>query len=378
MTRTRYAYQPVPSGTIGKFTSSPDLSLGVPLNYYSKVVDEVLPGDSHPFAVTKYSVSGGRISKPFTGYYSSWAYNYLCYFSQQGLANLGSYPSLDTGSPSDASVASTVLSKTNPSKAYVDLPVGIAELRELPEIIRTQYAKSIKEALTKGAATSYLTYQFGLKPFVDDMKKMLNFHSRVEKRVKEIKHLQRKGLRRTIDIGGYSATTKYPNTVLQSSVIFITRDVEHVATERVWGHVRYRPAPILLKYSNDQLRALAYRAVLGLTVDFNTAYQLIPWSWLVDWFSNLGDIVESSRNIVPVTHDQPLVMRHVRNEFSFPEWTSGLAYLSPGKVSIETKSRKRVPVTLSVDIPFLTKRQSAILASIAALRGWNPLARRLR
>jgi hypothetical protein len=39
------------------------------------------------------------------------------------------------------------------------------------------------------------------------------------------------------------------------------------------------------------------RILLGDDLGPNTVYQLIPWSWLVDWFTNLGAIVDN------LTHD---------------------------------------------------------------------------
>jgi hypothetical protein len=46
--------------------------------------------------------------------------------------------------------------------------------------------------------------------------------------------------------------------------------------------------------------------LLGLTIDPSVAWQLSPWSWLIDWFIDIGDQMEA----LTVNFDDNLVLNY--------------------------------------------------------------------
>jgi hypothetical protein len=241
----------------------------------------------------------------------------------------------------------------------VDLPTAVFELKDLPSLFKSQ-----GDTFYKKAASYNLKYQFGIKPLISDLKSLLLFQHHIAKRERELRKLQESGLRRKVEVFTGSAHETHDRQV-NSSLYSKFAKMNRVTTVRKWGFVEYRPSSYPL--TDPQLRRLAMRAVLGLTIDFSTAWNLIPWSWLVDWCSNVGDFLISNRNIVPCTHGQVLIMRHIKTEVHARD-TGGHHSMTPWKCVRETKTRQPVSASLSAQLPYLSGKQLSILGSIKALR----------
>lgn len=263
--------------------------------------------------------------------------------------------------PSDALLAADLLAKTNPSRPVVDLPIAVWELREIPELLREEGNK-----IVRGLAAGHLAVEFGIKPLISDLKNLLNFSDEVAKRQRELERLAEGGLRRKRDLWSGSSTAGPTDIIAQSGDgLTLHIDTYKTTQRRIWGFVVWKPDnPKLMK---GDARALARKAVLGLTVDFSTAWNAIPWSWLVDWCSNVGDILTATRNIVGATHEPIQLMTQTT--------TTALALrpnsviVSPGGWIEESKKRRTVVyVPVDVQLPVLNARQLSILGSIGVTR----------
>jgi hypothetical protein len=241
----------------------------------------------------------------------------------------------------------------------VDLPTAVFELKDLPSLFKNQGDTLIK----KGAGLN-LKYQFGIKPLISDLKSLLLFQHHVAHREKELRNLQESGLRRKVVVFSGSASSQ-KNRLINSSLYSKYAELTRTTQVKKWGFVEYKPSSYPV--TDAQLRRLAMRAVLGLTIDFSTAWNVIPWSWLVDWCSNVGDFLIANRNLVPCTHGQVLVMEHKKTEVTARD-AGGHHKMTPWKCVRETKTRKPVSASLSAQLPFLSGRQLSILGSIKALR----------
>jgi hypothetical protein len=243
----------------------------------------------------------------------------------------------------------------------VDLPVALLELKDFPSLL-----KDSGKFFYKKAAGANLKYQFGIKPLASDLAHMILFADVVNKRAIELNRLAERGLRRRIDIGEYEAEQFHNNVVVQSLFAFRERDVTRKTKQKVSGYVEWKPTAESYPTSPASIRRLAMKAALGLTVDFSTAWNLIPWSWLVDWCSSAGDYFTASRNIVPSTHGPVQVMRHTTTVHTFP----AIGDISACNCTTETKTRRRAtPTPFSAHLPFLSKKQMSILGSIGLLSG---------
>lgn len=312
-----------------------------------------------PLLITRWSREGGVIHRP-PPIHDGIAY-FIHYVADAVRTNHWS-GHIATGAPSDAGAATIVATRTSPSRAHVDVGVLAAELRELPKL-----AFSVGNNIIKNLARNHLTASFGLAPLMNDIKRMFEFQESLDKRLKDLRKLANEGsLSRTQSVGTYSATSFDRQYPMQSVGKFITADVTGNTTEKVWGHITWIPHDNFPTLPSAQ-QALAEKAIFGKTIDLATIWELIPWSWLLDWFGNAGDLIQLTRNIVPAGHGPIQIMRHKRTVYTTPE--IGLntkdGSMSACAVTIESKQRSPASPALDATLPVLTAQQMSILGAIS-------------
>jgi hypothetical protein len=311
---------------------------------------------------TRTTITGGRIDRPDAPYDGVIFEDYTA--DKQRGSDSGFHSHWSLSSKSDTEYATQLKMKTNPSRPYVDLGVLIGELRDIPNLLRRAGGSLIRRY---GSAN--LTYEFGIKPLVSDIRKLVQFQGVTDSRIKELNILRDKGLRKTIVLDRLSKTGRL-NELVQSYGIRVTTPIDYTTKCTVKGHARWVPTTVLPQ-THDGMRRIANRALYGLTVDFSTAWELMPWSWLIDWCSNTGDFLAANRNSVGASMTKCAIMRHtithaisesVSSTGTYP-WT-----ISPIYNKYETRYRRQVSPGISASIPFLSGRQLGILASIGVTR----------
>ena len=289
---------------------------------------------------------------------------------------VNSVPHLNVpGLPSFSDTAVRVLSATNPSKASVDLPVAIAELRELPDLVR-KFGRGILRQIADGN----LRYQFGVKPMVSDFCKLLDFKKSVDKQVQILQGFGKGPQVRKATVFTGSVVQE-PGTILvvhsaPSELQMSCRLVSHTTTVQRWGYVTWTPTvpDFRQAFLGDPASAyaLARKIALGLTLDASTAWELLPWSWLVDWFSNMGEYIDSHRSLIPVAPDTPAVCTTTKSVqfYSNTNNAAGIPWDTFHFTRVRTtKQRMRASALFpSASLPLLTGRQTGILSSLAVLR----------
>lgn len=332
------------------------------LSSRSRCEDQVLTGDCHPFYVNKFFIEGGILNKPrHGGYFGDWFEDYATDVCDSEanfplkLAYLG-----DKGNNGYAAIAAA---RTTPSRPYVDVPVAVTELVDVISLLR-----GAGNHLIQLMARGNIKYNFGIAPLVSDMHKLTKFQEQVDRRVLEISRLRKsKGLRRTVELDSFS-TTEEANMVIQSWGQYFTGTRRTFHTQTVKGHCRWLPTEDLSRLSNPEMSALARKAVLGLTIDFATVWERIPWSWLVDWGSTVGDYFKAKRNIIPAQLELVRVMRHsTSNSFVKVNQLNGY-HVSDIHVFRVNKAREPGTVLPIAHFPFLSGKQMGILASLAIMR----------
>jgi hypothetical protein len=352
-------------GQMGAFTwDYPGLSTGecTQAVYYCR--DIVGEGDNHPFTVDKRWIEGGIINKPFDGYWSSWFVNYV--------ADVARGPITDhvyTGAMATQVAATKAAAATNPSSPSVDLSVSIPELREIPELLRERTGRALRDA-----GSTYLTYKFGVVPLATDIYNLINLTESVDRKVRTIEELKRKGIRRTVRFGTWTGQDRIFRYV-QTNGDFIGGYFDVETAETVSAHCRWSPGVELNQFrTTEAMRALATRAVTGSTIDLSTVWNLMPWSWLIDWFFSMGDYLEAHRNVIPAILTDVSVMRHRRTTEFWPGDFHTNIYgipttTTPIKGGRDTKQRATsFPSPFLAHLPFLNAGQVAIIGSLAASR----------
>lgn len=272
--------------------------------------------------------------------------------------------------------ATELASRSNPSRPEVQLPVSLVELRELPSLIR-HAGRQLRpngrpKNLPRNLAEANLVWQFGWAPLLGDVNKLLQFSDHVDKRVGELKKLTTStGLRRRIKLGQGVVSDTVPNYVIQSANTVVTVRKERSTSYIQWGTIRWKSNE-LLGASDAKLKKYARKALLGLGTDpssiLSTAWELLPWSWLIDYFGNVGDYLQAHSNSVPATPSGICVMTTKNTTCTLTPNTHSWVTGGHAVTSYITKERDIRGAALAAKLPFLSGRQMSILGSLAVVR----------
>jgi len=268
---------------------------------------------------------------------------------------------------------------TNPSRPVIGIPIWAQNLKELPKMLK-QLGDAILSPKSlvkpKGLAGSYLGVQFGWLPLIEDLKKLVDFQSYVLKRNKELADLYSgKGLRRrlkftddTVNTPVSVNTATYANAIIKS-----TSSVD--VKRRTWGTIHWYPTTPPQYHPDDhKWNSLVNQIVLGATPEglAKGLWDVIPWTWLVGWFTNLGKYTLAHSYTVPAQHSGGCLMRE-----AIGTWTAGDSTVSAGsgKVyqygqltrSLKTRAVSSV-VTVGVNMPYFDMFRLSILGALFTQR----------
>ena len=266
-----------------------------------------------------------------------------------------------------STTANDVLARSNPSRASVDLPYFFLELRELPELVM-----HIGKNNLKNSARANLTSEFGWETLVSDLKKLLDFQGAVNRRVSYLSNaFARGGIRVTGELrkGSYRSD---PVKVNLSSPLKDMTTVKY-AGAREWCSVSWIPSEDI---SNgiptlNEIRSRAFYSVIGNRVSAHLVWNLLPWTWLLDWFAHVGSFLQAKQNTVGFVPGSSYVMRHyirgtdhqLNTVPTFKGTVEQPVYIRESKTRIPYDASQ-----LSASMPILTGEQIGILASLAILK----------
>lgn len=360
-TRSRILSQ-IKKGTADRFTWTVDTSGGYTVNRAAETCVDISPsGGGGPLTVVRDYFNGGVINMPLTNYFAGYFLDYT-----NDYLTGGSWKQFHLGldSPSDTDIANQVQASSNPSRPVVDM---VASVLQLPQGLKT-IRDNGREFFGKKSAETLLKYKFDIAPNVSDLIKILFFQGEVIKRLQELERLKKRGLHRTIVVGNYS-NQKVEDYPVQSSNRFISVKLTTVTTERCWGYIVWTPDSDFPDYNADDMRRLAFRAVNGITFDAGTAWELIPWSWLMDWCTSFGTYFAATRNIIPAVPSSVQVMRETITRTSFGaarDDSVGLT-MSAGSTVSERKLRTVKSPSVEAHLPLLDAGHASILGAIGVL-----------
>lgn len=291
---------------------------------------------------------------------------------------------------SDVTAVTKTMASSNPNKPVVSIPVFIAELKDIPQMIfsigetllgrHRNFSSHGKRNLATVVGAGYLGASFGWFPLIGDLVKLYHFQDSVEKKIKELNRMyDRGGIRRKRILQRDSAQrTDGPWPMNTNGGLVISATSHRVTTYTEWCTVRWnikqdskpRPTDMEIRRKSENI----VRGTVWMDDPWAVAsdlWQLTPWSWLTDWFTNIGDYLDAHRGYVPVEASRGCVMSTTETTAVFTR-TSGNATTKGGDGTIKRKTLKRRIVsttpTFEAGVPFLTAHQTSILGSLAAVR----------
>jgi hypothetical protein len=146
---------------------------------------------------------------------------------------------------------------------------------------------------------------FGWVPFVRDLQKIYNLWQTIDRQMAQIIRDNGRGIRRratlledTKTLWSYSARTNAPG----SSVYGFPGDFvrgggttqlvgETTQKTKVWYSAKYRY--YIPDISSSQWKTRAKLALFGALPTPEVVWELVPFSWLIDWAVNVGDVVSN-------------------------------------------------------------------------------------
>ena len=275
-------------------------------------------------------------------------------------------------------VAWEILSKSNPSVPHVSVPTALGELKDLPGLV-----KGYGDNLLKNIANGYLSWRWAIKPMISDLRKILRFRKAVNDRLTWLYKLRAgETLRRRVSLGTTLLSDSPTSVFIDTTGCWIVGTSKLFYARKAWGSAQWKlqPNSVLPNVGARELDRLAWRLTFGITSHeaLATAWELTPWSWLVDWFANVGTIIAATNNTVGCTWSNVCYMRTteairvvtINTQSSDSDQVAALTGQDYYYRTIR-KERFVVSPTLPVPVPqlpIITGGQWSILAALAAQR----------
>jgi hypothetical protein len=331
------------------------------------VVGGYVPG--RPFKVTRSLHNGGTI----TGKQFHANGNLLRTFSNYPMT-VREVPAYRIGHlelparSADADLVKQLLGRTNPFKPVLGVPQFVYELRDIPATFRS-YGKSIIRGLARG----HLTYEFGIKPLVSDLHKLRGLIETSQRRANFWRKLQTEGhATSAVTLESVSANeSAFVDCHTSDGYFSINCPSMRNSYRVIRGYVIWETTANFPEVPEDITNLFA-RAMTGQTLDLANLWQVLPWSWLVDWFSSVGDTLEANRGSYYVTPKGVRLMSTVKTTRSIPTFTGIPSDLTVPYTSLyETKERwvPNLEDSSPLSVPIFSVRQGLIASSLIASRG---------
>jgi hypothetical protein len=319
------------------------------------------------------------------------------------------YPALNPGTPASAygtwnlPLPSTkyndILAGANISTPAVSIPSFLGELPELPTAFRNFGRKQLaNDGLAKHAAAVNLGWRWGIAPLWNDFNTFVAGIDDINARLEKLRRLRTDEFySSTVNLsrGSYTGPTTYNNWLYYSNGLLVSSDSVTNYSYKEWGsaqyYVRFNTVlpPVLQEHNVDPLTwhlpvtdgLWAQQRRLGLTPyeALAAAWELLPWSWLADWFFGVSAFINASRNELNLGVRNVCLMRKFRSEtvhtinrtYSSPQ----LGFCLPPLTTQTLKTRYPLSGQSSVlsTEPFFSPAKWGIIASLLALASKKPL-----
>lgn len=301
------------------------------------------------------------------------------------------WPSLLTASVSPYSRGATAIASCAPTSPLFDGSTAVAELvREgMPKMIGQTLKSDIRRFQSYG--DEYLNYQFGWRPFINDVRNLSHAITTSDDYIRQLTRNSGRVVRRGYSFPDVTSSNRVTGdqtainpglghyTLSPGSPYPMTRVIDRSLEEWFAGSFTYY---VDFKGSNsyDRVRAAATRArhVYGIRISPDALWNLMPWSWAIDWETNIGDVLTNLSNFTAdglVMHYGYLMRKSVSRDCreAIVTTAAGKGYTQShhlwGVLEHHRKERFRAsPWGFGLTIESLTPRQVSILAALGISR----------
>lgn len=315
------------------------------------------------FDLTRWRLTPGRI----TGKEGVWPVYGFKDYPYQNQPSPEILPGSDSSFIDPVAALTQVASWTSPGRAIVSLPNFIHELRELPGML---WKRAPHTRGSNRSGNSVAEQNFGWDPLLSDVAKLFKFSEQFDKRLRELNAIYDRpgGLKRQRVVAeGHVRATSI--VAANSWVCGVQVERSNHTISRQWASLAWKPlfGAFSQKPTSGELAAKAAASIHGWRANPKILWDALPWSWLVDYFANVGDLIEASSNSFEYFPDQCCVMNRTSVVISDhvtlcdPDFT-----VTPARLQVEWKHRQPTSFGFRLLTPLISGRQLVTLASIAS------------
>lgn len=307
--------------------------------------------------------------------------------SQFGLEDLNPLePS--THSELDA-IGTTAIARTVPTNPVVSLATLFGELREgFPKAIGSELFRRRPRDTFKKGSKEYLNWEFGWKPLIADLKKWIYAARHGDKLWEQFKRDSGRRVRRDYYFPESVSVVETSHTGSPSPVMALpglwqggNSTFDYIRREtikrRQWfsGAFTYYAdvdSDVEREWKGHLQRL---QKLYGVKITPDVVWNLTPWSWMIDWFTNTGDVItnlsrfSADHLVMPYGYVMETSIREVEYDMLNVTPTGyTIPHLKQTFTTTVKVRRQATPYGFGIDLADLTARQKAILLALFGSR----------
>lgn len=277
------------------------------------------------------------------------------------------------------------LSDSAPNEENVSIPNFLYELKDIPNMLRharrraddlhrASKARTRRQVLKylrgpKARGEDWLNYVFGWDPLVNDIMDLFEVQKWLDYRMRKFQSYKRKGFIRTkVFLGNTTATVAGTMNAFRGENGMVTT----TATGHHWAVARWKVTdPVLFEQPLVSYESLIKQS-FGLDFNVVALWNALPWSWMIDWFSNVGSLLKLKQNRFGVEFDSAVRMTKSVYDSTMTPTGAWTGVSTSGECRYVSTYKKRRTLSLSIFRPigmnYLSDRQLTTLSALAVTR----------
>lgn len=285
-----------------------------------------------------------------------------------------SIPHRSTDSELDA-LGTTAIARTEPTAPAFDLATSLGELMREGIPVAPGFDTMVATKRAKAAGGDYLNVEFGWLPLVRSINDFASVVDRSDEILRSYQEQANIPIKRS-----YEWPTVSESKFLQTD--FSTENTDRgrykgggrfqTVSQKRWAefsYIYYLPTGTT---RNDAMRRFGSyaRKLYGIDISPEVLWNLAPWSWAVDWFSNTGDVLHN----VSAMGTDGMVLRygHVMEHTVRVTTDTGVHPSAGGMTHVQTEEwktrRSSTPFGFGVSFSGLSPKQIAIISALGISR----------
>lgn len=286
------------------------------------------------------------------------------------------------------------ISSSVPTRPQAGVAQAVGEMRQLPKLPALDLYRSIAKGVSRrdlfrravrGGGSEYLNTTFGWMPLERDLKDLHEAHKSIEEKVNQLLRDSGKVVRRRrhlldeVSVVENEGTTDSIGVGPGSNYLTPTQPYTSRVSERtrIWTSAAFTYYITAGEFWTSEIKRSEQilAAIYGSRIGIDTLYNLAPWSWMLDWVGNLGDVAANmaafSNDGLVMKYGYVMFEKEVRTTFRLSakyRYSSGTASTSATSVQTIKLRRRANPYGFGIAWNGLNVSQLAILAALGLSR----------